>query len=62
MISFLATVFKNKSTISFNHDLNLIEEVEKKEVVIYKINVPYKESDWVFKKIPFSGDIKFFIN
>lgn len=35
LISFLATVFKNKSVIRFNHDLNLIEELEKNEEVVY---------------------------
>ena len=32
--------------------MHLIEELEKKEIVTYVIEVPNGKDDWVFRKVP----------
>ena len=32
--------------------MHLIEELEKKEIVTYVIEVPHDNSNWVFRKVP----------
>ena len=61
-IYFFPTIFANDSEINFNTYLFLIEEVEPRELVTYKLVVPKTQSDWLFSVIPTEGTPDFYIN
>ncbi len=60
--NFFPTVMANKSELKFNNYLQLIEELEAGEDVIYELTVPKIKGDWLFSLLPTEGETQFYIN